>query len=160
MINKTIWLTLNTTSTKARFLQQHGRFTLISHSPFRLHYRVPNTYIEHYPPPPLQGVTERKDVYGVAVLTAKDPYSLGVQNTATHWGGVQLLESLHQWTPNLWHQNILGSADFQVFFSSVHQRAMMTYVTRRNLVVFRAGTAHEPLFTSSYIEDNSKEGRY
>ena len=36
----------------------------------------------------------------------------------------------------------------------------MTYVTRRNLVVFRAGTAHEPLFTSSYIEDNSKEGRY
>ena len=51
------------------------------------------------------------------------------------------------------------SADFQVFFSSVHQRAMMAYVIRRNLVVFRAGTAHEPLFTSSYIEDNSKEGR-
>ena len=49
------------------------------------------------------------------------------------------------------------SADFQVFFSSVHQRAMMAYVIRRNLVVFRAGTANEPLFTSSYIEDNSKE---
>lgn len=157
MINKTIWLTLNTTSTKARFLQQHGRFTLISHSPFRLHYRVPNAYIEHYPPPPPRSKGTEGTSTAMPSQLLKVP-SLWEEDKATH-GGYNLLESLHQWTPNLWHQNILSSADFQVFFSSVHQRAMMAYVTRRNLVVFRAGTAHEPLFTSSYIEDNSKEGR-
>lgn len=42
-------------------------------------------------------------------------------------------------------------------FSSVHQRATMAYVMRRNLAVFRAGTADGPSFTSSWTEDTNTE---
>ncbi|PFX17593.1 hypothetical protein AWC38_SpisGene18075 [Stylophora pistillata] len=40
---------------------------------------------------------------------------------------------------------------------NVHQRAKMAYVMRRNLAVFRAGTADGPSFTSSWTEDTNTE---
>ena len=42
MTKKTIALTLNTNSIKALFLQQHGQFTLVFHSSFRLYNVGPN----------------------------------------------------------------------------------------------------------------------
>ena len=42
MTKKTIALTLNTNSIKARFLQQHGQFIPVFHSSFRLYNVGPN----------------------------------------------------------------------------------------------------------------------